>query len=241
MAPPAAPKKPSRPARADGKKPGGRHRGALLAGLVLAGAGFLFLRRSSSTSTEAEYAASTEAATPSTIDDGGSAADSGLDALTSLVDVLITRQDSAEASADEFESEVTTALDDVEATLAGLTPTDSSPTGQTPTTAPGNKKATSSGFWWTIAGKQTWVTKDDKKAFLAELKRKGANVDVWASKHPAAARMLGLSVPTSPPPKKKKKAKEKKPKKAREKKPPKAKEKKPPKAKKKKKKKKAKK
>jgi hypothetical protein len=202
---------PSDRADGKGKKPGG-HRGALLAGLALAVGGFILLRRSSSTSTATDYPITDTGVTGTTaVDDGGTTSTdtSSLDEFSSLVDVLTTRQDAAEARQSEFESETSTSLGDVAAALAGMTPTASGPIGQTPATAPGNTKAAagSSGFWWGITNKKTkktetrWITKDDKTTLLAEFKRKGVNVDIWAAKHPDAARSIGITPPSSPPPK----------------------------------------
>lgn len=84
-----------------------------------------------------------------------------------------------------------------------FTPPDVGPSGQTSPAAPGNAKATSGGgFFWNVGGRRTYVTKQNREAFLDELRRHGVNPAEWAAEHPAAASVIGIGsagpfVPTS--------------------------------------------
>lgn len=60
---------------------------------------------------------------------------------------------------------------------------------------------TSSGFWWNVGGRTTWITTANRNRFFAELRSKGADLSVWAARHPDAARGIGVTPPpTQPPP-----------------------------------------
>jgi hypothetical protein len=80
----------------------------------------------------------------------------------------------------------------------GLTP---QPVAATAPTAPAAAapKPTAAGFWWSIGGRNTWVTASNLGAFKAELARTGGSLDVWAARHPDAARAVGIAPPASVP------------------------------------------
>jgi hypothetical protein len=61
------------------------------------------------------------------------------------------------------------------------------------------------GFWaWVGGGKsrrQVFVTCKNKAVWIAELKRRGKSADVWASRYPDKARLVCITPPATPAPK----------------------------------------
>ena len=209
-----------------------RRRSAVIVGLVGAAALYAITRggRSSSTTAADDFAVPiTPAPAGSLADFGAGSANGGFDpSFLDSFGATIERLDNLESVILDVGGEASDAADAAASAAAGVRglstdvqdlasgviasrespPNDDGPSGQVPPPAPGNR--TASGFWWNIGGKRTFVTTKNKAAFLQELRRDGANLDVWAAKHQPAARSIGITPPPKPPPAKPKPAPKKK-------------------------------
>jgi hypothetical protein len=180
--------------------------GAAAAAVVV----LLFLRRSGAAA-PAAAAATTDTGTvgplfdPSTLTDGtpgglgvGGVSDPGAvggvtpataDDIGNLTDEIGNLQDQLNNLGD-----TSTAADGTPLTPS---PTD---TGTAPSAPAAGGAASAPGFWWNVGGKQTFVTRKNVSAFLAELKKHGVSVSAWAAAHAQAARDVGIPVPATAPP-----------------------------------------
>ncbi len=93
-------------------------------------------------------------------------------------------------------TDLQTQLNDLQTEVAAGVPA-AAPKPTTP--PPAAPPATKQGFWWTIAGKQTFIDSSKAGTFVAWLKAHGDNPDAWAANHPAAARQIGLVPPAVAP------------------------------------------
>lgn len=200
-----------------------KRRYALLGGLGLALVAFLVIRGRSGGG-DAELVGVAGPAAGTSLDAGGGVG--GVDSFdpTSLVDLFETRLSATDSALEQL----AVSLGDVRGNVVDLEdflktqgatlnedrwawgqspidpdwypPTDPGPQGQAPTAAPGNTKAAAgTGFFWNVGGRRTFVTDRNRSAFLAELKRDGVDVQVWAWRHPQAARKVGIAVPKTDP------------------------------------------